>query len=74
MLTDRPLRVRPAIIDLLLKRTEFDGVPDQELIFRASVRLGLARLGAIRGIVVTDRVMAIAVLVAMPDRTDCGLV
>jgi hypothetical protein len=48
-------------------------VPDHELIFRANARLGLARLGAIRGFVVTDRAMAIAVLVAMPDRTDCGL-
>jgi hypothetical protein len=74
MPTDCPLRVRPAITDLLLKRTEFHGVPDQELIFRASVRLGLARLGAIQGIAVADRVTAIAVLVAMPDRTDCGLV
>jgi hypothetical protein len=74
MPTDCPLRVRPAITDLLLKRPEFDGVPDHELIFRANVRLGLARLGAIQGIAVADRVTAIAVLVGIPDRTEGGLV
>jgi hypothetical protein len=74
MLRDSPLGVRPAIADLLLKRPEFQGVPDDELIFRASVRLGLARLGAIRGIVVTNRLIALAVLVGIPDRTEGGLV
>jgi hypothetical protein len=71
MLRDSPLGVRPAIADLLLKRPEFQGVPDDELIYRANVRLGLARLGAIRGIVA---LIALAVLVGIPDRTEGGLV
>jgi hypothetical protein len=62
------------MMKVILARPDFRAVPDDELIYRANIGLGLARLGAIRGIVVTDRLMAIAVLVGMPDRTHDGLV
>jgi hypothetical protein len=67
------LRVKREVTERLLARQEFKGIPDDEVIYRANVRLGLARLGAISGIRVTDRVMAIAVLVGMRDQTEFGM-
>ncbi len=55
---------------MLLNRDELKNVSTEELMYRAEVRLGLARLGPIRGIRVKERAMAIAVLVGMPDRTE----
>jgi hypothetical protein len=68
--TECPLRVRKDAIEILLNRDELKNVSTEELIYRAEVRLGLARLGPIRGIRVKERAMAIAVLVGMPDRTE----
>jgi hypothetical protein len=68
--TECPLRVRKDAVQILLNRSELKNVSTEVLIYRAEVRLGLARLGPIRGVRVTDRGMAIAVLVGMPDRTE----
>ena len=52
------------------QRDELKNVSTEGLIHRAEVRLGLARLGPIRGVRVRERTTAIAVLVGMPDRTE----
>ena len=70
---DSRLRVCPSMEAHLLNLPEFKTVVTDELIYRAQVRLGLARLGSIQGVRVTDRAMAIAILVGMPDRTEFGL-
>jgi len=67
------LRVKTKVAQELLSRSEFKSLATEELLYRAKLRLGLSRCGAIRGIAVTDRVMAIAVLVAIPDQTAFGL-
>lgn len=71
--SDSRLRVCPGMEAYFLNLPEFKTVATGELIYRAEVRLGLARLGSIRGIRVTDRAMAIAILAGIPDRTEFGL-
>ncbi len=70
---EAPLRVNPDKRPFLLSYPEFIDVPTDELIYRAEVRLGLARQGAIRGIRIDDRAMAIAILIGIPDRTEDGM-
>ena len=71
--SDSRLRVCSGMETYFLNLPEFKTVVTEELIYRAKVRLGLARLGSIQGIRVTDRAMAVAILVGMPDRTEFGL-
>jgi hypothetical protein len=61
------------VVCALPDRPEFKHVPTGELICRATVRLELARLGSIKGTRITDPAMAIAVLIAMVDRTEQGM-
>jgi len=68
------LRVRPELVERLLQPGAYRNLTDSELKYRAHVRLGLARLGAIKGIRVHDRSMAIAVLEGIRDNTAAGMV
>jgi hypothetical protein len=65
-----PLRVRSEVEPKLLGIERYQKFSTQELMDWARFRLGLARLGPIRGIRVTDRVMAIEVLESLPDCTE----
>lgn len=69
-----PLRVRPELVGCLLELALYRDLPDAEVIYRAGVRLGLARLGAINGIQVHDRATAIAVLEGIRDNSAAGMV
>lgn len=64
------LRVKPEWVSQLLNVPAFQETETEELLDRARMRLGLARYGAIRGIRVHDRAMAIAILMGVPDRTE----
>lgn len=72
--TDMRLRVKPELVEQLLHMPKYRDMKYIDLIEAAEVRLGLARRGAIKGIRVTDRAMAIAILEAMPDNTHAGMV
>lgn len=69
-----PLRVRPELVEQLLGIPAYRDLSDAEVVYRAEVRLGLARLGAITGIQVRDRLTAIAVLEGILDNTAAGMV
>jgi hypothetical protein len=66
--------VRPDVVEQLLGLAEYRSLTDVEVIYRAKVRLGLARLGAITAIQVHDRATAIAVLEGIRDNTAAGMV
>jgi hypothetical protein len=68
--SDILLRVNPEAQPKLLAIESYQKFSTEELMDWARFRLGLARLGPIRGIRVTDRVMAIAVLEGLPDLTE----
>jgi hypothetical protein len=61
-------------VQQLLRLPAYRDVSEAEVIYRAEVRLGLARLGAIKGISVRDRVTAIALLEGIRDNTAEGMV
>ncbi len=67
------LKVKQKLNTELLSRPEFASLSTEELLYRARLRLGLARCGAIRGIRVCDRSMAIAILLGIRDNTAFGL-
>lgn len=68
------MRVKPEFAEALLNLPQYRDVPYSQLVYRARLRLGLARLGSIKGIKVDSRVMAIAVLEAVKDATAFGMV
>jgi hypothetical protein len=65
--SDCRLRVKPEMEPVLLNMPDFASVSTAELMRRAQIRLG-----GIKGIRVTDRVMAIAILVSMYNPTGLG--
>jgi hypothetical protein len=71
---DQRLRVKPQMEQLLLELPLYKEVCTAALIERAEMRLGLVRLGSIRGIRATDRVTAIGILEGLIDNTAAGMV
>jgi hypothetical protein len=71
---DQRLRVKPQMEQHLLELPQYRSLSTASLLEQAQLRLGLARLGSIRGVRVTDRVTAIAILHGIKDNTAAGLV